>query len=121
LKLIGNCLWAAPDITLPVSQHAPALTLQRYDLRTVTASVPFDLCDPIVGIEASRELLFETAPVLPVPEVAIAEDDGTMRREHQIWSAGQLRGMGPIAEAAGTQFPSKQLLWLGVLREISSH
>jgi hypothetical protein len=77
----------------------PSKPSQSRDLRAVTLSIPVDLRDPVVGIEAPLELLLETSPVPAVPEVAIAEDDRMNRWEYQIRPAWQSGGVGPVAEA----------------------
>jgi len=114
----GNSRWVSKNVRLPEPQDRPALSTEEACVTTVSGDVRSDLCCPVRGIRATRQLLAAEAPVATVPEVAITEDRDASAAEHDVRLARKVRSVQTIPETAPPQLFPKQQFRLSVTRPI---
>ena len=106
-------------LTLPDDDDMPPVRFQSGVLLFVTGHIPFELGHPELNVGLRRAC--RLAPLVPMPEAAVHEDDRMPLRKHDVGMAGQFGGLKAVAESQGVKVAAHKHLRLRVLRPNPAH
>src|ERR1041385_1241247 len=81
---VCHTLNVAANVGFPKPEDQPPVLRQPPGRRLVAFHVAADLRDPVVAVRATSELPTSLRPILPVPEITIAEHDHAAASEDDV-------------------------------------
>ena len=67
--------WVGKNIGFPETENDPPFLIQKICVSAIAHPVALDLSYPVTGVRSLAKFPLTRLPVLPMPEVPIAEDD----------------------------------------------
>lgn len=107
------------DFFPPEPQDYPSLFLELLVDFLIPLNVTLYLCDPEVPI--LLDVLFVVLPVVPVPELAVAEHGHLLPDEHDVGLSGDVLDVLPVTQASGPELFPEQNLDLRILAADTGH
>lgn len=101
---LGHGVCVGENVALPKAKNSPSLFRKVLSLLPVSVDVPLHLRDPIRRVMTTGEFRQSLLKVAAMPEIAVAEDENSILRKHEIRDTNEARVIFSERQTHRTEF-----------------